>query len=81
MPSFTWEAPSGVEIALPSIQSLTAGMIRKHRNEAPLDFMFSILEALLDEDELAKVDDLTLPDTEALFTAWQASEGVSVPQS
>lgn len=79
--AFTWETPDGDTISLPSLNAITAGMIRKYRKLPEMDFMFSILEDVVPEAELAKVDNLGVSDVERMFVAWQESEGASVPQS
>lgn len=81
MSSFTWTSPDGVKITLPPLNSLKSGVIRKYRKLDELDFMYSILESITDESELAKIDDLGLVDTEALFADWQKDSKVTVPQS
>lgn len=68
---FHWTAPSGVEIVLPHMNKIKGGLLRKYRKQDPVDFMFSILEAVADEDALAQVDDLGMADMNAMFEAWQ----------
>lgn len=81
MSDFTWTSDSGTEITLSPMSSITAGMLRKYRKLDEMDFMFSILEDVIAPDELAKVDELPLPEVERMFRAWQANEGATVPQS
>lgn len=71
MEKFHWTSPSGVEIVLPHMDKMPAGVIRKHRKSDPVDFVFSVLEDVSDDAMLAKVDALSLPEVNALFEAWQ----------
>lgn len=79
--AFTWETPDGDTINLPSLNAITAGMIRKHRKLDDMDFMFTILEEVVPAEELAKVDNLGVNDVERMFSEWQKSDGATVPQS
>lgn len=81
MSDFTWTSPGGTEITLPPMSSITAGMLRKYRKLDELDFMFSILEDVIEPAELAKVDALSLEETRVLFQSWNDDEGASLPQS
>lgn len=84
MEQFHWTSPSGVEITLPHMSKMPAGVIRKHRKSDPVDFVFSVLEDVADEAMIAKVDTLSLPEVNALFEAWQeaaASVGESAGSS
>ena len=69
---FKWTSNTGTEIVLPRMDQIKAGVLRKHRKEDPVDFMFSIVEAAADDDTLAKLDDLDVNDLNACFEAWQA---------
>lgn len=71
MEKFHWTSPSGVEITLPHMSKMPAGVIRKHRKADPVDFVFSVLEDVSDDEMIAKVDTLSLPDVNAMFEAWQ----------
>jgi hypothetical protein len=79
--SYDWTSKAGTTISLPPLDSLTAGTIRRHRQKSDLDFMFSLLEEVMDADSLAALDDLTLTEAEQLFQDWQTNAKVSVPQS
>ena len=75
-----------VEIVLPKWGQLPGGIFRKlrHADEAEQDV--GLIEALhsrgfIDDDTLAKVDDLTLNDQMQLMTAWQEDSGISLPES
>ena len=45
---FHWTSPSGVEVTLPHMSKMPAGVIRKHRKAEPVDFVFSVLEDVSD---------------------------------
>ena len=79
MEKFHWTSPAGVEIVLPHMGKIKAGIIRRHRKEEPVDFIFSVLEETADTDTLAKVDDLDQTDLNTLVEKWQA--GASVGES
>jgi hypothetical protein len=76
---FHWTSPEGVEISLPRMDKIKAGIIRRHRKEEPTDFIFSVLEETADAETLAKVDDLDTTDLNTLVEKWQA--GASVGES
>lgn len=69
---FHWTSPSGVEIVLPRMNQIKAGILRRHRKEEPTDFIFSVLEEISDDATLAKVDDLASADLNTLVEKWQA---------
>lgn len=68
---FHWTAPGGDEIVLPHMNKIKGGLLRKHRKLEPVDFMFTILEDIADDETLAKVDDLENDDLNKLFADWQ----------
>jgi hypothetical protein len=70
---FHWTSPFGVEIVLPHMSKMPAGVIRKHRKAEPVDFVFSVLEDVSDEATIALVDKLSLPEVNDLFEAWQGA--------
>lgn len=70
---FHWTSPSGVEIVLPHMSKIKAGIIRRHRKEEGVDFIFSVLEETADEAMLAKVDELDTADLNVLVEKWQES--------
>lgn len=69
---FHWTSSDGVEIVLPRMDNIKAGIIRRHRKEEGVDFLFSLLEEISDEEMLAKLDDLDTADLNALAEKWQA---------
>jgi hypothetical protein len=78
---FVWTAADGTVIRLPKLGSLGSGAIRRNRTKTDLDFLFSILEEVMTEAELAELDRLTLAETNQLFAGWQQDAKVSIPQS
>ncbi len=79
---FTWTSPAGVEIALPFMAEVKAGVLRRNRTKEPLDAAFSILEDVADEATLKQVDDLSTDEINDLFEAWLgATPGESEPSS
>lgn len=81
---FHWTSPGGVEITLPHMARLKAGVLRRVRKLDPIDAMFTIIEEIADDETLAKVDDLEAPELNELAQAWQeasASLGESGPSS
>lgn len=77
---FHWTSPSGVEIVLPHMNKIKAGILRRHRKSDPVDFIFSVLEDVSDEAMIAKVDELDMGDIDDLFGEWQKA-GASVGES
>ena len=81
---FHWTSPSGVEIVLPHMNKIKAGIVRRHRKSEPVDFIFSVLEEVADEDMLAAADELEADEINDLFEKWQeaaASVGDSAGSS
>lgn len=76
---FHWTSPTGVEVALPHMNQIKAGILRRHRKEEPGDFIFSILEEIADTDMLAKVDNLTSAELNDLVEKWQ--DGATLGES
>ena len=70
---FHWQSPAGVEITLPRMDQISSGILRRHRKENEIDFMFSLLEETSDTETLAKLDDLPFADLNALSEKWQAT--------
>ncbi len=68
---FHWTAPNGAEIVLPHMNKIKGGLLRRFRKLDPVDFMFSILEEVSDQDTLDKVDELEMSDMNTLFEKWQ----------
>lgn len=79
--TFTWTSPDDEKITLPAMGSIKAGVLRRHRKEDPIDFIFSVLEEVGDEATLAQVDDLESTDLNALVEAWQEDGQATVGES
>lgn len=80
---FEWESSDGTVIALPSMRSMKAGVLRRHRKLEPVDFTFTVLEEVADKATITQVDELSVDDLNALFEAWQGdvTPGESSPSS
>lgn len=82
--TFTYEN-GGVKITAPNFdEAMTAGFLRKHRHEDPIEQMLALVEAALDEGNLAAFDELPLtsrteggPSMDDFYTAWQADSGIT----
>jgi hypothetical protein len=66
-PTFTVD---GETYSLPPRKAITGGMLRRHRNKAPDDYVFSILEDTTDEDTLAALDSLGIDEMNGVIEAW-----------
>lgn len=77
---FHWTSPAGVEIVLPHMNKVKAGVLRRVRSLEPIDQMFSVLEEVADKDTLAKVDELDADHLNDLFEQWQ-KDAASVGES
>lgn len=67
-----------VQITAPYFEdALSAGFIRRHRNDTPEEQMFACVEEALDEANLAQFDRLRPSEMEAFYTAWQADAGIT----
>lgn len=76
MEQFHWTSPGGAEITLPHMNKIPAGILRRHRKESEIDFMFSLLEELSDSDTLEKLDSLAFDELNDLSEKWQAGSKV-----
>lgn len=68
---FHWTSPDGIEITLPHVSKIKAGVLRKSRKLNELDFVFTVIEAVADEANLAKIDELGADEINDLFGEWQ----------
>lgn len=81
MEKFHYKLPDGHEIVLPKMENVKTGIMRKTRKLAPLDQVFTMLEALLTEEDLAHTDDMDREEFNDLMEAWRADSSVSVGES
>lgn len=69
----------GNKVTLPSFSSvMTFGRARRLRSLPQEEQVFSIMEEICDDEQLAVLDEMTPEETEAFFTAWQAASGASL---
>lgn len=67
---FHWTSPGGVEIVLPRLAKVKSSVLRKNRLKEADDYMFSVIEAVADEETLALIDDLDTEDFAEMTSAW-----------
>lgn len=72
---FHYETPDG-EIVLPRMGNVPAGILRRHRREEPVDFVFSLVEEVCDAKTLALLDSLPTSQFNDLFEKWQETGGL-----
>jgi len=72
---------NGVTITLPSMKHLPSGVARKIRKLDEGDQFFTMLEMLLDDQQLAEVDKLDGQELEALIVEWNEASEVSLGES
>lgn len=73
--------PDGQKITLPKYKHIPAGLARKARKEPAGDQIWTFLEALCSEDDLAKLDALSLEEFAELAAEWQKDSRVSQGES
>ncbi|WP_148310203.1 hypothetical protein [Nocardia otitidiscaviarum] len=69
---------NGVAITLPSLAYLRPGLIRRIRHEDELGQLFVLLEASLNDEEMAQIDSLEVDEFNALMSAWREHSGLSL---
>lgn len=79
--SFTWTSAGDVTITMPKAGRVKSGTLRRLRKATDLEFMYGVIEELLDEENVAKTDELEIAELETMFAAWQADAGVTRPES
>jgi len=62
-------------------RAMTAGFVRRHRNDDPFEQMFALVEETLDEKQLAIFDSMTAEEMDEFYTAWQEDSGVTQGES
>jgi len=70
---------NGNEVTLPDFQAIPVGLVRKIRNESENDQAWLILEYLLDEEQLAVVDTMTVPEFAQFMNGW--TQGANLGES
>lgn len=70
---FHYKTPDGNEIVLPYMGQVPAGVLRRHRREEPVDFMFSLVEEVADPATLDLLDGLSMDTLNDLTEKWQAA--------
>ena len=71
----------GEDLKLPSFKHLPGRLLRRYRKLEEMDFLYSILEELLDDEGLELLDSMDSSQQNDLFSKWQKAAKVSVPQS
>lgn len=76
------ETVNGVEITLPSLSFLKPGLIRKVRHEPTMvDQQFALFEHLLNEEQLAVIDDMDPDEFAGFCERWKDHSGVELGES
>jgi len=76
---FTYETESGAVLTIPRFKtSVTSGMMRRYRKLDGLDQFYSLMEDILDAEQLAVTDEMSSDGFDAFVTAWQADSGVTL---
>lgn len=70
----------GKKYTLPRFDSIKPGIIRRVRKLDQADAMFTILEQVADEETLAVLDDMEMPDFDKVIVGWAEHSGVSLPE-
>jgi len=79
---FTNEDGERVEIHAPKLgRVLNGGFSRRHRNDSLEEQLWSAIEEGLDEENLAKFDDMTQDEVDAFLSAWQEEEDATAGES
>lgn len=80
--TYTHTFENGSTITLPRFDSvMTFGRTRRLRKLSPDDLLFTVMEEVCTEDQLAVLDEMGTEETEAFFTEWQEDSGVSLGES
>lgn len=79
---FAYKTLSGETLVIPRFKSsLNSGMIRRFRKLDGLDQFYSLMEEILNEDQIAVTDKMPPEEFDAFVTAWQADSGVTLGES
>lgn len=70
------------EITIPSLNKLmTFGFSRTHRHLTAEEQIYTLLEDNVDEETLAKIDELDRSQTQEFIEGWQEHAGIDVGES
>ena len=78
---FSWEAPNGTTITVSSLAKpfRTAGELRAHRSDSPIELAYYIIERDCDKTMLTALDELTMDEFNETFSrAWAAHSGIDL---
>jgi hypothetical protein len=78
---FHYTTTSGTEIVLPKYKHLKAGLVRRIRKLGPVDQIFTALEEVGTEDDLAVIDEMTQEEMNDFVASWQKDSGVTQGES
>lgn len=78
---FHYTLPDGRSIAVPRFENIPLGVIRRTRRLEQADQVFTLLEELLPETELALVDQLDRTGFERFMNAWRDGSQVELGES
>lgn len=72
---------NGQTVVLPKFKHTPAGVVRKVRSKSEAEQIFTVLEALADDDALAIIDTMDTEQLQAFIAAWQKDSNVTVGES
>jgi len=76
--NFVYTTPKGDEIVAPHFEdAMSAGFVRKHRNDKVEEQMFALVEEALNEESLEAFDKLRPSEMEDFYTKWQEHAGIT----
>lgn len=85
---FHYKTDGGDTVTLPKMENVPGGILRKARLEVRKnddvgqdEYMWALLEGVLDEDQLDVVDSLGIAEIGRLFDAWSEDSRTSAPES
>lgn len=73
--------PETFEMVLPKFENLPFGLIRKHRSLPAAEQFFAILEDMLSDKQLEKLDKATQKEVSVMFEKWQKDSNINVGES
>jgi hypothetical protein len=72
---------AGTEITLRSLSWLKPGVFRRIRNLSAGDQVYTLLEMLLSDEDLAAIDDMEPDEFEDMSEAWKKHSGITLGES